>query len=221
MSHHYTSKGGRKFVINDSFADDLLRLIDKGVAHGLGEARPGKMCIEASVDFIENGGAANGGGMQDHPVCVVDWLAELKIELNDRGGWKNNKDRGRGLRRLALVQLGTASLKGFDDSGQFWDAVSEVLKTRVQTLTSDPKVEIGHAAGLWIMLDQSINQLPELVDIVDHLYKDEIRKRVRNESGVNQSLRNHIVGEIMVQALVRLKAPGARFLKKAPPTVKL
>ena len=76
-------------------------LLDKGLVKGLGSPEPGKMCVEAAINY------ALGRPHGDDPGCVIEPLRRLKIRLNDSRYWTSNKARAEGLRRLAIVQLGS------------------------------------------------------------------------------------------------------------------
>jgi hypothetical protein len=87
--------------ITREVATKVLELVDCGLSYGLGEPKPGKMCIEAVVCF------ALGLPRGDNPPCVAPAIRRLKIKLND-SHWSSNTARAKGMRRLALVQLGSA-----------------------------------------------------------------------------------------------------------------
>ena len=86
--------------INESVARKCLSVIDAGLIRGLGTPQPGRMCVEAAINFALD--RPHG----DDPGCVSMSLRRLKIRLND-SKWSSNKARARGLRRLALAQLGS------------------------------------------------------------------------------------------------------------------
>ena len=87
--------------INEALARNVLRVVDAGLVRGLGTPEPGKMCVEAAVNY------AMGRPHGDQPACVADSLRRLKIKLND-SRWSSDKARAKGLRRLAIAQLGSA-----------------------------------------------------------------------------------------------------------------
>jgi hypothetical protein len=64
-------------AINKKLAAKVLSVIDAGLVSGLGTPEPGKMCIEAAVNYAL--GAPHG----DKPACVSPALRDLKINLND------------------------------------------------------------------------------------------------------------------------------------------
>jgi hypothetical protein len=80
----------------------VLETVDAGLCSGLGEPVPGQMCVEAAVCF------ALGMPHGDKPECVA---AEDRaaISLND-ARWSSARARAVGLRRVAVMQLGTAGM---------------------------------------------------------------------------------------------------------------
>lgn len=82
-------------------AAKVLQVVDAGLVSGLGYPTLGHMCVEAAVCF------AFGLPHSDKPDCVAPVLQSLKITLND-AFWSSPIARAKGLRRLALAQLGSA-----------------------------------------------------------------------------------------------------------------
>jgi hypothetical protein len=78
----------------------LLDVVDAGLVKGIGDPIPGQMCVEAAVCY------ALGLPHSDDPQCVAPSLRSLKIRLND-SAWSSNAARAKGLRRLAVIQLGS------------------------------------------------------------------------------------------------------------------
>ena len=87
----------------------LLDVVDAGLVNGVGNPIPGQMCVEAAVCY------ALGLPHGDDPQCVAPSLRSLKIRLND-SAWSSNAARAKGLRRLAVIQLGS---KGHLDAKEF------------------------------------------------------------------------------------------------------
>ncbi len=86
--------------ITQEHATKVLSVVDAGLCHGVGRPEPGFMCVEAAVCY------ALGLPFGDDPECVSRALRSLKIRLND-SSWSSDKARAKGLRRLALIQLGS------------------------------------------------------------------------------------------------------------------
>jgi hypothetical protein len=83
---------------------ELITKIDEGLSHGLtsglGKPIPGQMCVEALICNVL------GEPHNDKPSCVDPILNQVKIQLNDFN-WSSNQARAKGLRNLAILQLGT------------------------------------------------------------------------------------------------------------------
>lgn len=92
-----------KFEITEGLVTDLLGVVDAGLVDGVGKPEPGKMCVEAAVCY------AMGLPHSDRPTCVSPALRELVIRLND-SSWSSKDARAKGLRRLAVAQLGSADV---------------------------------------------------------------------------------------------------------------
>jgi hypothetical protein len=87
--------------IDITIARKVLQTVDAGLVRGMGKPVPGEMCVEAAVCY------AMGLPHGDEPSCVAPALRRLKIRLND-SNWSSDVARSRGMRRLALAQLGSA-----------------------------------------------------------------------------------------------------------------
>src|SRR5262249_24391808 len=87
--------------ITREVAEKVLKTVDVGLCVGLGKPIPGKMCVEAAVCYVMV--LPHG----DEPACVSPALRSLKIRLND-SLWSSDQARAKGLRRLAVAQLGSA-----------------------------------------------------------------------------------------------------------------
>ena len=100
INHPNRSKSDRDPVIDIEIARKVLAVVDAGLVHGVGKPILGQMCVEAAVCY------ALGLPHGDDPACVSRALRSLKIRLND-SKWSSNEVRAKGLRRLALAQLGS------------------------------------------------------------------------------------------------------------------
>jgi hypothetical protein len=130
-------EGEMNKAINKKLAAKVLSVIDAGLVSGLGTPEPGKMCIEAAVNYAL--GAPHG----DKPACVSPALRDLKINLND-ANWSTNAARTKGLRRLGIAQLGSA---GVLDEREFTTRVARfAIRTCVpQALRSAASVAVNDA----------------------------------------------------------------------------
>ena len=91
-------------AINIELARKVSDLVGKGLVCGLGEPKPGKMCVEAAVCY------AMGLPHSDNPPCVDEDVRAIKIAINDMGKFANNMDRGEAMKGLAIAQLGSNEL---------------------------------------------------------------------------------------------------------------
>jgi hypothetical protein len=101
-------------TLTREIAKKVLDTVDAGLVKGLGTQKPGGMCVEAAVCY------ALGLPHSDNPKCVSQAVRSLKITLNDQT-WSSDKARAKGLRRLAIAQLGTDTL----DDVEFTKRVTE------------------------------------------------------------------------------------------------
>lgn len=101
MATSYINRDGKKVYVNSILAKRVLRTVDAGLCGGMGEPVPGEMCVEAAVCF------AMGINHSDEPPCVAEEVREVKIKLNDLD-YSSRKARAKALRKLAVLQLGTA-----------------------------------------------------------------------------------------------------------------
>jgi len=90
--------------MNIEITKELVAKIDEtlshGLSHGLGNPIPGQMCVEAAICY------SLGLDHSDDPKCVDSAIRALKIRLND-SSWSSDFARSRGMRNLAILQLGT------------------------------------------------------------------------------------------------------------------
>lgn len=89
--------------IDRKLAQKVLETVDAGLCSGLGKPEPGFMCVEAAVCY------AMGLPHGDDPSCVAPALRKFKIGLNG-AAWSSKSSRAKGMRRLALAQLGSAGI---------------------------------------------------------------------------------------------------------------
>jgi hypothetical protein len=86
--------------ITEPIVRKLIETVDAGLCSGLGRPQPGQMCVEAAVCY------ALGLPHSDEPPCVSAAVRAVKISLND-SAWSSNAARAKGMRKLAVAQLGT------------------------------------------------------------------------------------------------------------------
>jgi hypothetical protein len=91
----------KPFTIDTALVEKILGVIDVGLISGKGIPQPGRMCVEAAICF------ALGEPHGDEPSCVAPAVRRFKIALND-AAWSSDLARAKGLRRIAIAQLGSA-----------------------------------------------------------------------------------------------------------------
>lgn len=197
--------------VNASLAKRVLSVVDQGLVHGLGEPEPGEMCVEAAVAYAY--GEAHG----DEPKCVASSLRDMKIELNDAPHWKDDADRAKGMRRLAIAQLGS---KGVFDEKVFWTLMNNYTLPRDEAKKT--------FLGLRKKIDNAIAYLPKMTtneeirealgeiaydaeSAQDNLDDTEIFEDI-NEFIIYRSDDYHELAEKMVQCLIKMKMPGTKYL---------
>jgi hypothetical protein len=157
-------------IVNESLAFKVLSVVDKGLSHGLGIREPGQMCVEAAVAY------ASGEEHNDQPTCVDETLALEKIALNDANGWTNGKSRARGLRRVAIAQLGSAERFDYDKYHRHFrdlgEAVAEkhnltLLEKARKEYINDLQVVIKEAKAWIEYLERAMKDGKKVKDIED------------------------------------------------------
>jgi len=104
-------------------ARKVLSIVDAGLSGGLGSPKPGEMCVEAAVCY------ALGLPHGDDPKCVHSAVRRFKIALND-SPWSSNAARSKGMRDLAIAQLGTNDA-GFNGKVFVQVLVTETIRQMV------------------------------------------------------------------------------------------
>ena len=89
-------------IVDRALAERVLSVVDAGLTNGVGSPEPGKMCVEAAVNY------ACGLPHGDSPPCVNPAVRMVKIAMNDGGYWRGSDHRAAGMRRIAIAQLGSS-----------------------------------------------------------------------------------------------------------------
>ena len=136
------TQAGDMMEVTEQHVRKILELADHGIAHGLGEPVPGKMCVEALVCF------ALGLPHGDSPPCVGSAVRAFKIRLND-SNWSSNEARAKGMRRIAIAQLGSDQI----DQKEFAkllavDVIKQIVPIAMRAAASVCKDEAKKAAML-------------------------------------------------------------------------
>jgi hypothetical protein len=207
--------------ISREIAVKVLETVDAGLVAGLGRPVPGQMCVEAAVCY------AMGLPHGDDPSCVAEALRAFKIRLND-SSWSSEAARAKGMRRLALVQLGS---EGHLHEYRFAREVSRLaleaaLKAELEHVT-DPTLATRDVSGSVsfavsaasnavtlsvqgehiLAAHQAASSMVSLVEGATWNVDDIKAARDRGLSDF---------AETVVQLLVKLGVPGAQWLDLAP-----
>lgn len=97
----------KPFEITSDKVVKILEVVDQGLCKNMGRPKPGHMCVEAAVCY------ALGFPHSDKPNCVSKAVRWFKIYLND-AKWTSNQARAKGLRKLAVAQLGSKEIDDDD-----------------------------------------------------------------------------------------------------------
>ena len=194
--------------ITKEIASKVLETVDAGLVKGLGQPIPGRMCVEAAVCF------ALGLPHSDEPSCVSPAIRALKIRLND-SEWSSDEARAKGMRRLALVQLGSA---GVIDDNDFARRIAEMTVRKI--------VPIALRAAASIHPEQKHKDALELSAVNCETIKDSAgsaysaaRSADSAARSADSAARDQVLGafaEEVVQVLVEMRAPGCQWLELAP-----
>ncbi len=119
-------------------ARKVIAIVDCGLTEGLGDQIKGQMCVEAAVCY------AFGLPHGDKPPCVGSTVRDFKIRLNDNP-WSSNEARAKGMRRLAIAQLGSNEIDQMEfGKMMFLHGVQELLPFALVKAANDPKVKEEH-----------------------------------------------------------------------------
>lgn len=189
--------------INESIARKVLETVDAGLVKGVGNPVPGQMCVEAAVCY------AMGLPHGDNPSCVSPALRELKIKLND-SNWTSNEARAKGLRKLAVAQLGSA---GVLDDMEFIKRVVEmtirVIVPIALRATASKQTDKHHQERLeQCAVRCEIDGTKEAADAADDA--NTAAKAAYADEDIVKILT--IFADRVVDILVEMKAPGVKWL---------
>jgi hypothetical protein len=215
-------------MIDETLATKVLM---RACAAGLGRPTPGQMCVEAAVCH------ALGLPHNDAPPCVGLPWRNFKIILNDSYLWPSRVARAKGLRRLAIAQLGSNILEA-TASGRGLAQLA-VRKWVPRTLRLEARARAQNTKPGW--LDTVCEQwgAGQTVLLANHYdtryayYADMSRDPVSAASYAAMALialaervpymhRDGFLSEgaeDVVQLLIEMKSPGTEYLyltEKAP-----
>lgn len=182
-------------------------LLKRGLSCGVGQ-RDEAMCIEAVICEtmgLHKGLDETSDRLQDHPPCVLDAVADLKIELNDEGAWGSAQARARGLRDLGLAQLGS---KGVIKEKAFLQALTKACLDH--NLFRDTAYEdwFGHYY-------ETLDPIPNKNwDLKKHWLKYD-----DYDSALKMGFKDDVKGakqfvKVIIEVLRKLKSPGIKLMDR-------
>lgn len=202
------SKGPRVSEADESVAERVLAIVDRGLVRGMGQPKPGKMCVEAAVCY------AMGRSHSDQPECVDYSVRNFKIDLNDRRGWSSVQARGQGMRALAIAQLGSNKLEDNAFRKQLISIVTSMLAVLLAAEYSRRKPDRAVVRGLTKHLEnwqgKSSYASVTSADLAKTFYSP---KLVARAGYTGKSAKNRLIAQIGLTALIQAKAEGTKFLK--------
>jgi hypothetical protein len=207
--------------LNAEIAGKVLKTVDAGLVFGMGEPIPGLMCVEAAVRF------AYGLPHSDAPPCVGRKVRGFKIILND-SYWSTDEARTKGLRKLAIAQLGSDSI----NQKEFVEIIEDQIIRRIIPLALRHAAERykGHSVALWeaaVRCEEEgsaalkgAKALAKKIGATNIKYAIEMTRK-----GVNCGSADYVsddpdkidealmvVANIGLEALKKLKSPGCQYL---------
>lgn len=208
-------------AINQKLATKVLDIVDQGLCSGVGEQKPGKMCVEAAVCF------AMGEPHSDQPTCVFYSVRDCKIELNDNLPWKSNSERAEGLRKISVLQLGSNAMK---DRGNFQREYRLRAWKNLLPFIFPHKKPAERAAI--VLLSKSMSN-EELIDLLKAMevpnisrYDDELNDPLENfqhDFKIKKHHRKAVIKALVKAAediLIEGKCKGAKLWAKLPPKIR-
>ena len=203
--------------ITRGIAVKVLETVDAGLVKGKGEPIPGQMCVEAAVCF------AMGLPHSDEPTCVSLAIRTLKIRLND-SDWSSNAARAKGMRRLALVQLGSA---GTVDDNDFARRIAEMTVRKIVPIALraaaalhcivehktalEASAKLCETEGSQSAAESAAKSAAEAARAARAARAAEA---VAEYAAIDTVLSDF--AEAVVQVLIEMKAPGGQWLDLAP-----
>jgi len=199
------TKPVRKWLkVTRTLAKRVLKVVDAGLTEGVGEPVPGKMCVEAAVNY------AMGLPHGDEPPCVMESARRLKIRINDQDTWESKTSRAKGLRRVAVAQLGSNTLSDVKFLTRLIPLARRLAKKDGSQSSKDAlagfEQEIADIKADIKMALKGGDDFTEggIADAVD--FFSVILDRIGNEKELVR------VADAVAKILVQMGSPGAEFL---------
>jgi hypothetical protein len=199
-------------------ARKIIELLSYGLIDGLGTPEPGKMCVEAAVCY------ALGEKHGESPTCVGKAVRNTKISLND-AGWSSKQARAKGLRRIAVAQLGSNTI----DQKKFLALVQEkvirrilpiAIRKHITSWSLSPKIKAEFKkAAIRCKNDGNVESAAHVLSLCSEFtniwYAANYAIDADEAIDAVQTLGDKWYREaakIIEEALVELKSPGVKWL---------
>jgi hypothetical protein len=193
-------------AVNAEVAAKVLATVDAGLCSGVGSPVPGHMCVEAAVCY------AYGLPHGDKPPCVGAAVRSFKIALND-AEWSSNAARAKGMRRIAIAQLGSATI----DQSVFVDKLALATIRRVVPLALRAAAGMPGNAKQAIAIERAAKACESAEDLsaaksaAESAAAESAAAAARSARSARDNILS-IAAEIGVDALVAAGSPGCQFL---------
>jgi hypothetical protein len=187
-------------------AEKVVEVVSKGLVCGMGEPKPGQMCVEAAVCY------AMGLPHSDNPPCVDSYVRDVKININDQE-WSSKKARAEGLKKLAIAQLGSkGKVKGFYKllNKKLWaqfkvDLANEYSKSAAAEAKHYNAWSSGAYYKMCTFAELHKEESVGLAEVLDYLAQD-LPKGKKKDIVLNK------ICEVVLLTLGELKSPGYSYL---------
>lgn len=199
--------------ITKKLISKIDQLLSFGLTKGLGQPKPGEMCVEAAIAY-----ALGKEHTDKNYECVLPLLNKIKINLNDCN-WSSNKARAEGMRSLAIAQLGSNTL----DEAIFAEKLKEHLNKRLLPyLIQKHKKEFPNQAAIIEAIEKQYpagsEELREALR--DHYYDDNYYYYNYYDYYTHyyynyNSFRDEwllLVADTILDVLKEMKSPGCEWL---------
>lgn len=191
-----------KIEVNKELAKKVIKVVKPGLCGGLGQPIPGKMCVEAAVNY------ACGLEHDDNPPCVGSSVREFKITLNDES-WSSNKARARGMIKIAIAQLGSNKI----NQDKFDTLIVEEFYTSVWKEFNEKLAKIKKEKS-------SIKEKIRKINDLSYQYNEDVPSDIENIIGGGNELFPKmkkdafliLLADICLKVLKKMKSPGCKYL---------
>lgn len=195
----------KEIKVNKKLAEKVIKTVKPGLCSGLGDPVPGKMCVEAAVNF------ACGLAHDDNPPCVGDDVRSFKISLNDEK-WSSNKARAKGMIKIAIAQLGSNKISQDEFREQI---IEEFAKLTIWKKFNEELAEISKDKTLFV--DDKISRIKDLSSEYNGKVDDLNWESLHYEKsdyfpGMSKDKYNIFLADICLTVLKKMKSPGCKYL---------